>query len=77
MTGHCVATGHFAGPVVSPDRGDPLYEVNASRQWSTIRGVTMLRAEATVTWDNRKTVTLRNILRTKDALRSVTSARLG
>jgi hypothetical protein len=37
----------------------------------------MLRSQITVTWENRKTVTLRNVLRTRIALRSVTDAGLG
>jgi hypothetical protein len=37
----------------------------------------MLPAEITVTWDYRKTVTLRNVVRTGNALRSVTRAGLG
>jgi hypothetical protein len=37
----------------------------------------MLRSQITVTWENRKTVTLRNVLRTGNALRSVTDAGLG
>jgi hypothetical protein len=37
----------------------------------------MLPAEITVTWENPKTVTLRNVVRTGNALRSVTTAGLG
>jgi hypothetical protein len=37
----------------------------------------MLPAEIIVTWENPKTVTLRNVVRTGKALRSVTSAGLG